>query len=145
MRLQLTLATNIVMLFFLSILSPSIAGEIKCPSSITEYPTVSINDNRWTVSALSGERPLEQVGIYLGSLSEYGAQVPDTTNKSKHKETTTWDIRRSPTDAFWIGCSYVGTTAMLLQKIDSNIKTCTATYDLLSSGKRQRLNTFDCQ
>lgn len=145
MRLKLALAIPLAVLCLLSIPLLSIAGEIKCPSSITETPAVSINDKRWTVVTNSGERPLEHVGIYIGTLSEYGAQVPDANKKSKRKETVTWNIKRSPTDTFWVGCSYVGTTAALFQELDSSVKVCVATYDLLPSGGRQRLSTVDCQ
>jgi hypothetical protein len=145
MRLKLILAIHLAVLCLFSISSPSIASEIKCPSSITETPTVSITDKRWTVVANSGERPLEHVGIYLGTLSENGAQVPASTKKAKRKETVTWNIKRSLTDTFWVGCSYVGTTAVLFQELDSSVTLCAATYDLLSSGRRQRLSTLDCQ
>lgn len=145
MRQKLALAIPLAVLCLPSISSPSVAGEIKCPSSITETPTVSSNDKRWTVVTNSGERPLEHVGIYLGTLSEYGAQVPDATKKSKRKEMETWNIKRSPTDTFWVGCSYVGTTAVLFQELDSSVKVCVATYDLLPSGRRQRLSALDCQ
>lgn len=145
MRLELTLTIPVAVLCLLSISSPSVAGDIKCPGSITETPTVSLTDKRWTVVTNSGERPLEHVGIYLGTLSEYGAQVPDATKKSKRKETVTWNIQRSPTDTFWVGCSYVGTTAVLLQELDSSVNVCMATYDLLPSGRRQRLSTLNCQ
>ena len=145
MRLNLTLAISLAVLCLLSISSPSVAVEVKCPGSITETPIVSINDKQWTVVANSGERPLEHVGIYLGTLSDYGALVPDSTKKTKRKETITWNIKRSPTDTFWVGCSYIGTTAVLLQKLDFGLKVCVATYDLLSTGRRQRLSTLDCQ
>jgi len=145
MRLKLALVIPLAVLCLLSISSPSVAGEIKCPSSITETPTVSISDKRWTVVANSGERPLETARIYLGTLSEYGAQVPDSTKRTKRRETVTWNIQRSPTDTFWVGCSYAETTAVLFQELDSSVKVCVATYDLLSSGRGQRLSTLDCQ
>lgn len=144
MKLKLALAI-LLAVFYLSMPPRSAAGEINCPEFIVETPTVSVNAKHWVVVASSGERALEHVGIYLGTPSDYGAQVPDSTKKAKDKETVTWNIKRSPTDIFWVGCSYVGTTAMLLQKLGSSIKTCVATYDLLSSGKRQRISALHCQ
>lgn len=121
------------------------AAEIHCPTLITETPTVSKEDKQWIVVASSGERQLERVDIYLGTLSEYGAQVPDSTKTVKKKEIVTWPISRSETDTFWVGCSYVGTTATLFQKVDANVTACVASYDLLPSGKRQRLSAMDCR
>ena len=95
----------------------AVAAEIHCPASITETPTVSTEEKQWLVVATSGVRQLEHVGIYLGNPSEYGAQVPDATKTADKKETVTWRFLRSATDTFWIGCSYLGTTAMLFQKV----------------------------
>lgn len=120
------------------------ADEIKCPSFIFEQPTISDSPKEWTVVAKVGERPLEQVGIYLGSLVEAGAQVPDSSQKVKLKEIVTWNIQRSPEDTFWVGCSFVGTSAMMFQKIETKIKSCTATYELLPTGRRQRLLSMSC-
>lgn len=125
--------------------TPSVGAQIHCPDSITETPTVSMDDRQWVIITKTGERPLEHVGIYLGTVSEHGAQIPDSTKRAKLRETVTWNIRRSSTDSFWIGCSYVGTTAVLFQQLDPGIKRCIATYDLLPSGRRQRLTTLDCQ
>lgn len=121
------------------------AVEIHCPASMTETPTVSSAEKQWVVVAPSGERYLERVGIYLGNPSEDGAQVPDSTKTDKRKETVTWRLTRSETDTFWVGCSYVGTTAMLFQKVDAKATTCVAAYDLLPSGRRQRLSAMVCQ
>lgn len=123
----------------------AVAAEIHCPASVTETPTVSTEEKQWIVVAIPGERNLERVGIYLGNPSEYGAQVPDSTKTVKKKETVTWRLTRSETDTFWVGCSYVGTTAMLFQKVDAKATTCVASYDLLPSGRRQRLSAMVCQ
>ncbi len=131
--------------FLLLKAAPSMGAEIHCPASISETPLVSISDETWTVAAKKGERPLEQVGIYLGSISEYGAQVPDLTKKAKLQETVMWKLVRLPKDNFWVGCAYVGTSAILLKKLDPSLQQCVATYTLLPTGKRQRLNTFECQ
>lgn len=125
--------------------APSMGAEIHCPESISETPSVSINDKTWTVVTKTGERSIEHVGIYLGTVSEYGAQDPDSTKKVRLRETVTWNIVRSPTDGFWVGCTYVGTTAILLKKLDPEIKQCVAIYELLPTGRRQRLITFGCQ
>ena len=139
------LSTTLLVLSPLFACSSIPAAEINCPESITETPTVSAVDSIWTVVADTGERRLEHVGIYLGSLSEYGAQVPDSTTTLKKKEMVTWRIIRGETDTFWVGCSYVGTTALLFQKLDSSVTKCIATYDLLPTGRRQWLSSMECQ
>ena len=135
--------------FTLLALSPLVAcvsttaAEISRPRSITETPTVSTVDSQWTVVASAGKRPLEQVGIYLGTLSEYGAQVPESTKTTKKKEIDIWRIVRAETDTFWVGCCYTGTTALLFQNLDPSVTQCVATYDLLPTGHRQRLSSME--
>lgn len=93
----------------------------------------------------SGPRPVEHAGIYLGSPDEQAALVPDAQRKSRTEEIITWQIKRAESDDFWLGCSYTGTTAMLFRKLDSAVRGCTASYDLLPTGKRQRLRNIACQ
>lgn len=132
-------------IYMLSISPPAVGGKITCPESIAETPAVTVDDKQWTAVTKSGDRPLEGVGVYLGTLSEHGAQVPDSTKKAKRKEIVTWKIKRAPADAFWVGCSYVGTTAMLFQALAPSVTVCVAEYDLLPSGKRQRLSSVNCR
>jgi hypothetical protein len=145
MRTTRTLFISAVTLNMLLAVIPAIASESICPSSINEAPSVAGADAQWTVVASFGERRLEHVGIYLGNLSDYGAQVPDSTKQNAKTETVTWRITRSKGDIFWIGCSYVGTTAMLFQQLDDTVSACVASYDLLRSGKRLRLKSLDCR
>lgn len=88
---------------------------------------------------------MERAGVYLGNPPEYGALVPDATHRSTLRETVTWRLVRAPEDVFWIGCAYTGTTAMLFKKLDSGVTRCTVTYDLLPSGRRQRLRVLECR
>jgi len=145
MKSRLAFVISLAALKLVCEASPSVAGEIRCPGSITETPSVSTADQGWNIVAGTGTRPLEHVGIYLGDPADYGAQIPDSTKRIGPQERISWRIVRAPADTFWVGCSYVGTTAMLFQKLDSSITLCVATYDLLPSGKRQRLSTLDCR
>jgi len=124
--------------------APIYAHEIECPQSITEKPSVSKKEKKWRIVSASGERPLERVGIYLGDTSEYSAQVPDSSEVSQGEEKVVWNIVRAPEDTFWVGCEYTGTTALLFQKLNPASKICTATYELLSSGKRLSLKSLIC-
>jgi hypothetical protein len=139
------LSILLLALFLPFVVHPARAADIVCPLSIVETPGVSTETKDWSVVAPSGERPLEHVGIYLGSLSEHGAQVPDSDEPIKGKEAVTWRLARKEGDTFWIGCSYVGTTAMLFQKVAAAVTTCVASYDLLPIGKRQRLSAMICR
>ncbi|MDR0777376.1 MAG: hypothetical protein LBE81_12175 [Azonexus sp.] len=128
--------------------SPALSAVIDCPESIVETPSVSINDKIWTVVAKTGERPLEQVGIYQSrtdTADVYGAQVPDSTKTTKRQEVSTWNLVRSPTDTFWVGCSYVGTTAIVLKRLDPDTKKCVATYEPNPPSRWKKLSVFRCQ
>jgi hypothetical protein len=145
MRSKVTCALFSALVGLLFKAGSSVATEISCPNSIRETPSVSAADKHWIVVASSGERQLDQAEIYLGKPSEYGAQVPDSTTKKQGREIVSWHLVRSPTDTFWLGCSYVGTTAMLFQRLDSTVTFCAVSYELLPSGKRLRLSHVDCR
>jgi len=123
----------------------AVGAEIECPASITETPSVISGNAAWLISAKTGERPLEHAGIYLGSPAEAGAQVPDSTRTTRFREKVTWKLVRAPQDEFWVGCSYTGTSAILLKRLESGVTQCIATYTLLPSGRRQQLETMDCR
>jgi hypothetical protein len=119
--------------------------EVACPGFVVETPSVTNSDASWQVAAAAGERPLDHAGVYLGGLAQLGAQVPDSTRKKKNLETVTWRLRRAEGDQYWIGCSYIGTTALMVQKINSGFDECVASYELLPTGRRQRLKGVLCR
>lgn len=142
MRSIFLLTIPVTLIFITSVAD---AASIYCPRSIAENPTVSAEDKEWIISSNLGQRQLEHVGIYIGTPSEYGAQAPDSTKTIKKKEMVTWQIRHSATETIWVGCSYIGTTAILFQKLDTSVTECVASYDLLPSRRRQRLSYMDCR
>ncbi len=144
MRSRSLLTTSIMTLTLLLTTLACNAAEITCPGAITETPTVSIENKLWSVVTSSGERQFEHAGVYLGPLSAYSAQAPDQTKKTNTKELVTWNIKRSAGDTFWVGCSYVGTTAMLFQKLNEAVAVCVVSYDLLPSGNRLRVSSAQC-
>jgi hypothetical protein len=121
------------------------AAAIECPGSITEAPTVAVPNAAWSVVAKSGERPLDQAGIYIVIGTEYGSQVPDVIRKAKREEHVSWRMPSPTTERYWLGCSYLGTTALLMIELDPAIKSCVATYTLLKTGRRQQLKNIDCR
>lgn len=91
-----------------------------------------------------GQRPLEHAGIYLRTGTDFGAQVPDSTRQNKREESVRWQLPAPGREAYWLGCSYLGTTARLFVRIKPEAKACIVTYALLPTGKRQRLKAIDC-
>ncbi len=132
-------------IFFIGCHQCVAALEIHCPTNLSETPTAVNPDPVWTIAASTGERPLDSVGVYWGSVDQRGAQVPDDTQKKKSSETLTWRLPKAEGGHYWIGCSYTSTTAMLYQKIAPTYSQCVATYMLLPSGRRLRLAAMQCQ
>ncbi len=121
------------------------ATELACPDAILETPSAATTQGPWRLAAAAGERPLDHAGIYLGAPGQLEAQVPDFTRKKQHTETVTWRLKRADGDRYWIGCSYVGTTAMMVRPVEPGIQECEATYELLRTGRRQRLKGMACR
>ena len=130
-----------------------LAANIVCPHSIVETANVSTEEKGWTVVAPTGKRRLHDVDIYFGSISnhlELGKQVPDSETSSKIKETVTWVLPRdkdeNDTRTYWIGCSYLDTSAVLFKKVDATVTTCVATYDFVpGGGSKPQLSSMICR
>jgi hypothetical protein len=123
---------------------PARAESLQCPPSIAETPAVALMDSHWTVVAPAGQRPLEHAGIYLRVGSDYSAQVPDSTRRKKRDESVRWQLPAPGRESYWLGCSYHGTTARLFVQVKPEARSCTVTYSLLPTGKRQRVKGIEC-
>lgn len=120
------------------------SSTVNCPSYIIEKPVVS-DQGSWLVVAESGKRTLQHVGIYLREPVLAAAQVPTSSETTTVSEIVQWKIQRFAGEEVWIGCSYVGTTAMLFRKIPNGVSRCETQYDLLPSGKRLRVHSISCE
>ena len=77
---------------------------------------------------------------------EHGAQNPDSTERNGSEiERVTWKLTSSASEKFAVGCAYTGTTAVLYKTLDAGIRRCVATYALLPTGRRQRLQSMQCE
>jgi hypothetical protein len=121
------------------------AVEIQCPSALDETPAVKSNVAGWDTVAEGAKRPLDQVGLYLFHPSKKSSLVPDATRRGKSEEVVNWQLVRGPNDEFWVACSYVGTSALLVKKLEPAISQCAATYELLPNGNRLRLRGMTCK
>lgn len=146
MKAPISCVASSIVVFPMLIALPAQATEIHCPAAISESPTVSFKDRQWSIVAKPGERQLDHAGVYLSAAGEYGAEVPDSTKAAKRsEERVLWRMADSPTEAFAIGCSYTGTTAMLFMKLEKSVAQCVVTYELLPTGTRQRLRSIECR
>lgn len=112
---------------------------------IVEKPSVSHVPSEWILVAAPGSRQLEQAGVYVAIGGEYSAQVPDSTTPAKRQERVRWHLPASPGETYWMGCAYSGTTAKLMIRVTPGVERCDVSYDLLPTGKRQRLNRISCR
>jgi hypothetical protein len=121
------------------------AYEIQCPLSITETPMVSADTTKWSAVTTAGERQLQNVSVYNGTLSDYSSQVPDDTQEFKTHDLVTWNLVRGQKVTFWVGCSYLDTSAILFQKIKRSATSCTASFAPLPNGKKRLLSSLLCK
>ena len=121
------------------------AVDLSCPEAITETPTVHEAPKPWVFQGDQGLRPLDQVAVYFGHPNQRGAQIPNKHLKSKSEEIVVWQISATNGEQYWVGCSYLGTTAALISPIESITRDCTARYSVLPTGKRLKLLSFTCR
>lgn len=134
-----------VFMAMIGAISESFANDVFCPETIIESSRVDGPTGDWLVDASQGVRTLDSVGVYLGDPALRGAQVPDHTRRSKTEETVTWQLARAIGDDFWVGCAYIGTSAMLFKKIAVSDTRCVVKYTLLPTGRRLKLKSFACK
>lgn len=121
------------------------AADLSCPDVITETPTVQEASKPWVSLGEQGLRRLDHVAVYFGHPNRRGAQIPDKTLRSKSEEVVIWLVSATKDEQFWVGCAYLGTTALLITPIESVARDCRARYTLLPTGKRLKLQSFTCQ
>lgn len=118
---------------------------ISCPNSLLEQPQLKRKEGEWTLVTTTAERPLERAFVVLGPELELGALIPDTTKRRGMVEVDTWHLHRAPGDRFWIGCSYVGTTARAFSELAVEITACDVKYALLPGGQRLEVKEIKCR
>jgi len=133
-----------LIVFTLVVSGPVFAEKIACPTTVTEIPVVEKPDGDWLVQAFKGERPLDYAGIFLADDHQSYAQVPDKTRRRKTEEYVEWNLVKLATERALVGCSYVGTTALVFKVLDPGYKKCVATYKLLPTGRRLSLKSLEC-
>ena len=121
------------------------AADLNCPDAITETPTVQDAPTPWVFQGDQGRRHLDQVAVYFGHPNERGVQIPDKIIKSKSGEIVVWLISATKGEQYWVGCSYLGTTAVLISPIEILTRGCSARYSVLPTGKRLKLLSFTCR
>ena len=129
----------------MSLVTGCAAANLSCPESINEVPSLQDTPSPWTPLVEQGSRHLDQVAVYFGHPNQRGAQVPDRSLKNKVEETVIWGVSASGGGQYWVGCSYVGTTALLITQVASSARECRAQYTLLPTGKRLKLRAFTCE
>jgi hypothetical protein len=137
-----TISACLLVMFFLA--GTVHSKEINCPSTIEETPAVSGVAGEWMVYASTGARPLAKVELYSGPPSDLATRIPET-KKIGAKEVSRWRFSSERSEEFWIACTYSGTTAIVARKLDAGLKLCEASYDLLPSGRSQRLARVECR
>ena len=123
----------------------ALSVELDCPRVIREKPTVLSDIASWLIVSEPGMRPVAEASIYLGAPHESAVQVPDASTIGNGIELISWNLVRTASDEFWLGCSYTGTSAKLFRKIAIEASECSVRYDLLPSGRRQRLRDVSCR
>lgn len=119
----------------------------QCPRTLDEAPTVMDVPSQWVAVAPRGQRGLDQAGLYWGSdPASLGSLVPTSEQIGKSQERVRWKLVPPPHgEHYWIGCMYVGTTAVLFRRLDLPVTQCEVVYDLLPSRRRNRLVSVECR
>ena len=144
-----TARTAVAMSLVLGLMAamPGRAATVQCPRTIDEAPQVAEVPTPWQVVAPRGPRGLEQAAIYWGTgAADLSSLVPTDDRVEKNRQRVRWKLTPPPAhEHHWIGCMYTGTTALLVLRLDAAVSQCEVIYDLMPTGRRQRLAWVDCR
>ncbi len=110
----------------ISVARTSYAEIISCPDQIQTDPRVS-EIRGWELLAQPAQHYFENAGIYSGHPREQASLVPDEQISGK-KLTARWSLPPDSQHAYWLGCSYRGTTVMAVRQLDPRYRSCTIEY-----------------
>ena len=121
------------------------AATITCPPALVETPVVSSLLAGWEVDVRAGRRTLADAVIQLSRGSDRGGVAPDATLHAGRQETATWTLAPGDGNVYWVACSYGSTSALMLQKVPDTAHRCTATYDVLQTGRHLNVRPVECE
>lgn len=121
------------------------AVEIQCPESIQERPAVTSTIVGWTVLSKLDTRYVEQLAVYEGTPPHAYPQVPDSDEAmGKGRNLVKWSTPADNSRRYWIGCTYTGTSAVLLIELKKETISCETTYRASRTGPRSALDGMRC-
>lgn len=125
---------------------PGRAATVQCPRTVDEAPQLLEVPSPWTAVTPRGERGLEQAGIYWGTgAGDLSSLVPTDDRIENGQQRVRWKlVPPPPGEHHWVGCMYAGTTALLVQRLEGPVGRCEVVYQLMPSGRRQRLVSIEC-
>ncbi|MGQ5524013.1 STY0301 family protein [Chitinimonas sp. PSY-7] len=134
------------LLMVLTAMSPALAFELNCPSSLSIKQRVDSLPQGWSSwsRAPSGQTgdpssqetvakiPVDRVELYAGVPSEANADdLPPLGgygdgDRAKHRYS--WDLSKEPNQQFYAACLYGHSDIRLVQALPQGVKKCTAVY-----------------
>ncbi len=125
--------------------APAHAATITCPPMMVETPVVSSLLAGWEVEVRAGRRTLADAAIQRSRGSDRGGVPPDATLHAGRQESVTWTLAPADGAVYWVACSYGSTSALLLQRVPDTARRCTATYDVLQTGRHLNVRPVECE
>src|SRR6266436_4907916 len=119
-----------LILFFALGLIAQDAPKVSCPDSIRVVdPQLAKPLQGWKVSVGNIPHRLSRVTFYDGPVEAQTSLVPDHETGARKTKTAVWLLNAKSERAYWLGCSYSGTSLSLARALPSGLTECRVTYD----------------
>lgn len=106
------------------------AAKVSCPDSIQVVnPQLAKPLQGWKVSVRNIPHRLSRVTFYDGPVEEQASLAPDRETGTRKSKTAVWLLNAKSERAYWMGCSYSGTSLSLARALPSGLTECRVTYD----------------
>jgi len=107
---------------------PAHATDSLCPDAVSVKQTGAAPTPEWSVSYSAMPNRLDMVTFYDGPPKDEASLVYDDFVKAKDSSTATWKFPRQAR-AYWVKCSYAGTTLELSRPLPLTVSSCRVIYD----------------
>lgn len=141
----LALALALALLATSSAHATNPGASITCPPTLVETPVVSSLSAGWEIDVHAGRRTLSDAAVHVSRGSDRGGVPPDATTRSGRHESAWWTLSPGDGSVYWVACSYGNTSALLLQRIPDTARRCTATHEVLESGRHLNVQPVRCE
>jgi hypothetical protein len=123
---------TIALMAALTLANVAVAADTLCPGAVDVKQAGAAPSSQWSVSYSALPNELEMVTFFSGPPKDEASLAYDDIVNSRRASIATWTFPKE-SRAYWVRCSYRGTSLELSKALSMNVASCRVTYDRQAS------------